>query len=1140
MRKRWLLSPVVVLLLLMNSNSGFCQRTYAPHSVLSSGTWIKIGITASGVYRLDASVLNRAGLPATGAPTSSLRLYGNGGGMLPENNRIAVPDDLVENALVVVDGGDGTFDGNDYLLFYGNGPLQWRMNPANQQFEHQFNLYSDTTYYFMTLGGTGKRIPKQASTLPPTVSFNSYIDHYVHELDTFNLLSSGKEWFGEEFMQAPGKVMERSFAFPTLPAVAGPAIVSLKAVARSFGGPSTFTITDGGSDILQLPIAPVATGPYDQFARIDSATAPLSLTEGTSKLTIRFTPAAVNSQGWLDWFELLVERRLDMNGLTVLPFRNTRSLAPGAVAQYQLGKTSQDLIAWNVTDPANPIDLALSRETGSMSFTDRHDSLQEYIAFRPEQVPVPFVIGKVQNQDLHGGVPATMLVVTHPPFLDQANRLAAFHRSHDSIAVNVVTTDMIYNEFSSGVPDPAAIRNFVKMYYDRAGGDSTRRPKYLLLFGDASFDYKNRVAENTSFVPAFETRQSLDPLSTYTSDDFFGFLDDDDDINGTRLNLLDIGIGRLPASSRGEAMAIVDKIIRYHQPAAIGPWRNEFSFIADDEDANLHLSDAELITSGVDRRAPEFNIEKIYLDAFQQQSSAGGGTYPEVNSLVLNRMNTGNLIWNYSGHGGYRRLAEEVVLDQGVIDQFKNADRLPLFITATCDVAPYDNPLVRSIGENLLLRPNTGAIALMTTTRLVFAFSNRVMNDNYLSIALRRDNDSNYLSLGEASRLTKNFTYQFSGDIINNRKFTLLGDPAIRLAFPEYEVVTTLVNGRPIGTDTLKAMSKYTIEGEVRDRSGRRLDQFTGSVFPELFDKPTKRRTLGNDPGSIATDFEVRENRVYKGKVTVQNGRFQYTFVVPRDINYLPGPSRVRYYAASGISDGNGVDQRLIIGGTGDSLADREPPQIRLYLNDERFVSGSITNENPVLIAKLVDSSGINIIGNGVGHDLLVTIDNDPKQQFAVNQFYQSELDSYQKGALRFQLPRLEEGFHTLTLKAWDVMNNPAVATLDFRVYKESGLTLDHVLNYPNPFTTRTNFWFEHNRPGEELNVQVQVYTVTGKLVKTLRNTIITTGNRSIEVEWDGRDDYGNKLGRGVYIYNLRVQTTDGKMAQKLQKLYLL
>jgi len=1138
MRNRSLLYPVILLLLFNYSNRCFSQRIYTSSSVLASGNWFRIGVTAPGIYRIDLPFLQKLGVNTSNIPSSALRLYGNGGGMLPEGNSMSTPDDLLENRVKVVDGGDGIFDVNDYLLFYSAGPDQWLPDLQNQTFHHRHNLYSDTAFYYLTIAGAGQRIQLASLQLQPSITINQFTDRYVHELDTFNFLSSGKQWFGEEFAQGPGKVLARQFPIPQAPELTGPAVVRFKAVARSFGGPSVFNLSNGNGVISQLSIAPVATGPYDQFARTDSTFIGTELPAGFTALSVEFVPAGSNTQGWLDWIELFPERNLNMAGLPILSFRTYGSVAPGAVAQFNIQNTSSEV--WDVTDPLQPIEMQTQVNQGSTSFINRHDSLREYIAFDAALMPKPLPAGRIANQDLHAPKLADMLIVSYPAFRQEALRLANYHLGHDSLRVVVVTTDELFNEFSSGSPDPSAIRNYVKMFYDRAAGDSSKMPKYLLLFGDASFDYKNRIVGNTSFVPCYETTQSLDPLSTYTSDDYFGFLDDAEDINGNQQNLLDIGIGRIPAGTLAEAKAIVDKIIQYHSPASLGPWRNELSFIADDEDANLHLSDAEAVTNVVSSRAPQFNPEKIYLDAYRQQAGAGGATYPEVNSLMESRMNNGNLIWNYNGHGGYRRLAEEVVLDQAIIDRLTNVNRLPLFITATCDVAPFDNPLVRSIGENLLLRPKTGGIALMATTRLVFAFSNRVMNSNYLDIALRRRADSAYLSLGDACRLTKNYTYQFSGDIINNRKFTLLGDPALTIAYPVLQVVTTAVNGRSPDRDTLKAMSRYTIEGEVRNASGQVIQDFNGTVYPEIYDKSARRQTLGNDPGSIPVDFEVHENRIYKGKATVRNGKFSYSFIVPRDINYALGNSRVTHYADNGTIDGNGVNERLLIGGTGDSSADKEAPAIKLYLNDERFIPGSITNEQPVLLAKFTDSSGINISGSSVGHDLLVMIDNDPKQQFVLNQYYQADLDTYQKGSLKFQLPRLSPGLHTLSLKAWDVMNNSGSASIDFQVRSDEGLVLDHVINYPNPFTTHTNFWFDHNRPGEELRVQVQIFTVTGKLVKTLRNTIITTGNRSNEVQWDGRDEYGNKIGRGVYIYNLRVEAPDGKSARKIQKLYLL
>ncbi|MGZ5255474.1 MAG: type IX secretion system sortase PorU, partial [Flavitalea sp.] len=490
--------------------------------------------------------------------------------------------------------------------------------------------------------------------------------------------------------------------------------------------------------------------------------------------------------------------------------------------------------------------------------------------------------------------------------------------------------------------------------------------------------------------------------------------------------------------------------------------------------------------------------------------------------------------------GGYRRLAEEVILDQEIINSFNNSNRLPLFITATCDVAPHDNPLQKSIGENLLLREKNGGIALMTTTRLVFAFSNRIMNQQYLRTLLARNVNGNYPTLGTAVQRSKNAVYASLGDVINNRKFTLLGDPALQIAFPKYQVVTTAINGKPIAADTLRALDKYELEGEVRDLNGNPIQDFNGTVYPVILEKPNEVRTLGNDPGSIPRSVVVQKNSIFRGKANVVNGKFKFSFVVPKDINYQFGNGKLSYYADNGREDGNGAETNWVIGGTGTGNNDQDGPTIKAYLNDEKFISGGITNQQPLLLLKLADSSGINVLGTGIGHDLVAMLDNDPNQVFVLNDFYQSELNSFQKGSLRFQLPKLAEGAHTLTIRAWDVMNNSSELQVDFRIVADTEFRLEHVLNYPNPFTTNTNFWFDHNRPGEELRIHIQIFTVTGKLVKSIRNTIFSGGNRSNEVQWDGKDDFGAKLGRGVYIYTLRVETGDGKSARKIEKLYLL
>ena len=1129
-------------ILLFIGVSTYGQRTYKTKSVLASGNWYKLGVNNPGVYKVDLAFLGKLGVNTSSLASSTIQVFGNGGAHLPERPNGPKQDDLSEIAIWIEDGGDGVLNGSDYFLFYAGGPNPWITDSVQKTFRHQKNLYSDQSFYYLSIGTAGKRITNAVVTGLPNTTITSFNSRYFHELDTVNFLSSGKQWFGEEFSTMSGKQLSRTFNF-TIPSITNqPATIIANAVARSFATESSFAISINTQPVLQMNIPPVAAGALDLFAQTAQSSASFSVSNSSIAAQFNYTQGSFGSQGWLDWFEVHGRSTLSMNGVDQLSFRDWNSISLGNIGRFVISNANASLQVWDISNPLEPSRMNATFAGTDLEFVNNCYSLHEYIAFTNNGFPQPVAIGKVENQDLHNPIQVDLLIVTHPILLAQAQRLAAYHQQRDALRTVVVTSGQVFNEFSSGSPDPVAIRDFTKMFYDRAGSDSTKRPRYLLLFGDGSFDYKDRIKNNTNLVPAYESNVSLDPLGTYTSDDFFGLLDDGDDINGNGTYLLDIGIGRIPAADEASAKQIVDKILAYHTNTGLGPWHNELTFVADDEDNNLHLQDAEVITGAASTVAPVFNVDKIYLDAYKQQGGAGGSRYPQVNIANNNKLFSGTLIWNYSGHGGFRRLAEEVVLDQEIINGINNPTRLPLFITATCDVAPFDNPLVSSIGENLLLRPKTGAIALMTTTRLVFAFSNRVMNKNYLEAALQRNADGSYPSLGEAVKRAKNFTYTFSGDVINNRKFTLLGDPALTIGLPKYQVKTTAVNNNPVSAipDTLKALSSYIITGVITDQAGNPAADFNGTIYPTVLDKQQDQTTLANDPGSQPVNFKVQKNLLFKGKAKVQNGQFSFNFIVPKDIDYKFGNGKISYYAENGSIDGNGILTNIIVGGTGTGINDAEGPQLRAWLNDEKFVNGSITNNAPVLLVKVYDTSGVNIMGTGIGHDLSAILDNDPEQIFVLNQFYEAEIDNFRKGVVRFQLPVLEEGTHVLSIKAWDVANNSSETTIEFRVVQPQKLVLDHVLNYPNPFTTHTNFWFDHNRPNEELKVFVQIYTVSGKLVKTLRETIFSTGNRSSEVEWNGKDEYGSTLGRGVYIYRLKVQTPDGQSAEKWEKIFIL
>lgn len=1130
---------VGVIILVM---SGQAQRQYRPSSVLASATWYKIGVAETGIYKIDIPFLNALGVSTGNLASSGIRLFGNGGAMLSESNAGNWKDDLTENAIMVVDGGDGVLNGNDYILFYASGPHQWLKDSANQRFIHQKNIYSNQAYYFLSVGGNGKRVQPVINTSSPNITVTQSSGRYFHELDTVNFLASGKEWYGEEFTDAPGKTLTRNFNINIPNIVNGSTLtVQTQCISRSVGTGSSFDIRINNNPAGSMNIAPITTGLYDVFAR-EAVNLSNSLSSQTGvQLGYTYHPGSFNAQGWLNWFEIFYRQQISLNGTDQLTFRDWTSVGNNTAQFIVAGSTAATQV-WDITDPLQPVRMQGNFAGSEFRFTNECSRLREYIAFNGNSYLNPVPLGRVNSQDLHNTSPVDHIIIAAPSLLSQAQRLAQFHQQQNGLRTLVVTTDQVYNEFGSGAPDPVAIRDFVKMYYDKYHNDPSARLKYLLLLGDASYDYKNRLNNNTNLVPAYESASSLDVLSTYASDDFYGFLDDNEDINsGTVINYLDIGIGRVPARFPEEAKNFADKVIAYFNPASFGPWRNNLSFIADDEDQNLHMQDAELITATATTTAPVFDIQKIYLDAYRQESGSGGSSYPLANQAIDNQVYNGTLIWNFTGHGGPRRLAEETILDQDIINGWNNPSRLPLFITATCDFAPYDNPALNSIGENILVRPKTGAIALMTTTRVVFAFSNRIMNNNYIQFALQPDANGKYRSLGDAVKDAKNYTYQTSADITNNRKFTLLGDPALTIAYPVQKVKATRINGVPVSqTDTLSATEKITIEGEVTDIQGNLLSNFNGSVYPAIYDKLQTITTLANDPTSLPVPFTTRANVLFKGKASVTNGQFSFSFKVPKDINYQYGNGKLSLYAEDGSRDGSGFFTGFLVGGAAaDAGNDKEGPGIKPYLNDEKFVNGGLTNENPILIVNLADSSGINTAGTGIGHDIVATLDNDNRKFFVLNDFYQGELNSYQKGQVRFQLPDMEPGPHSLRIKAWDVLNNSSEINLDFTVAKDEKLKLSHVLNYPNPFTTHTQFWFEHNKPGQDLQVRLQIFTLSGRVIKMFEQTINTAGNRSSELEWDGKDEYGDKVGKGVYFYKLSVTAPGHLKREKIEKLVI-
>lgn len=1115
------------------------QRVYAPNSVLATGNWYRIGIKQEGVYKVDVAQLSALGIPTGNLPSASIRLYGNGGGMIDENNASPRPDDLFENPVEMVDGGDGIFNGNDYFLFYAPGPHRWLKDSVNAGFRHKKNLYADTCYYFITTGGAGKRIPLRPVTPAITVSVNTYDDHYFYETDLVNFLNSGKEWYGEEFNLNAGGSATRNFPVEWAGLVTTqPVTLVANLASRSVGAPGNFTVRLNGTPVQTFNLPAVNGGLLDAYASAAEQRTASAVSQGLLNVTITYAPTAPGAKGWLNWFEILGRRNLAVSGNAQLFFRDWQSVSPGAVAGFTIANAGAATSVWEVTDPLQPVKMNASGNNAQTMFENDASRLREYVAFSNTNAMTPFAMGKIANQDLHHGSAADLIIITHPSLLSEAQRLAQFHVQRNGYQTVTATTEQVYNEFSGGSPDPGALRDFVKMYFDRAASAPSQRPKYLLLFGSGSYDYRYRTTGNANLVPVYESVSSLEPLLTYTTDDFFGLLDHTDDINRDDPNeTIDIGIGRIPARTLLEAKTMVDKIIHYHDTASLGAWRNQSVFVADDQDANLHLDDAENVSAAARVANPLINQYKVYLDAYPVVSSNGGARYPVVNDEIVNQVFKGALVLNYTGHGSYSRLAEEAVVTQEELNRFRNPDKLPLFITASCDFAPHDDPSKNSLGAGILTGSANGAIALLTTTRLVFAASNRIINENYMQIGLKALPGGQYMTLGESVRQTKNYTSSTTGDLLNNRKFTLLGDPAMRIAFPELRLRLTEMNGSPItGSDTLRALQKYTFTGIVTDGNGNPVTDFNGTLRPTVFDKQQTVKTLGNNPSSPVTGFNQQASVLYKGNATVANGRFSFSFIVPKDINYQSGRGRISLYADDGRRDANGVNTDFFVGGIGAGIPDNAGPLIKPYLNDERFMDGGLTHENPVLLVKLSDTSGINTSGNGIGHDITAAIDGDERNVLVLNNFYTAYQDSYQQGQVLLQLPTLSEGVHTIRIKAWDVANNSSEVVLTFTVVKQEKLSITNVRNFPNPFNVTTTFAFEHNQPATDLDVTINIYNNGGALVRQIKKVVNTGGTRNCQINWSGDSQSGAKLAKGVYIYKIIV-VAGGAKTENAQQL---
>lgn len=1103
------------------------KKTYrsVTQSILAEGEWYMLKVKESGIYKIDYNFLKNMGIDPSKINPKKIRIYGFGGGMLPMPNKAERPEDLIENAIYVSGQEDNVFNPDDFILFYGESPHQWYYDSTGKVFKHFFHYYSDYNCYFLTIsqdeGLRISEIPSLTETPQKTISDYIWLDFHekVMRTEINDYVKSGRDWFGEELKTT--STLSVSFNVPDINKAYPVSFISY--VAGRSSSNSSFTINIHGNNFTQY-INSVNTGDY-LANYCATAVNRFSFLPVKNELDFVLTYNKPNSNaiGWLNYISVNARANLKLNSGQLIIYD---TLPLNKVSELSITSSLSDFYLWDVTTKCLPASRQKVKNGNIFSFRIKPVENHHFIACAPGSEYTPLFSGKIANQNLHGIANVDMVIISYPEYLPQANKLADFRRKNDTLSVFITTPQQIYNEFSSGVQDITAIRDFLRHIY-KNNTQPEKQLKYVLLIGDASYDYRDVLTGNTNRIPTFQSLICYSPISSYASDDFYGFLDDSegnfDDLYASMYDKMDIAIGRLPVSTKTEAENVVNKIIHYYSTASMGNWRNNILFVSDDVDDggfNAHIEHSEVLSNYLSNNVKNLNINKVYMDAYQQVSSSNGPKYPEAQKAISEQVEKGNLVVNYIGHGGEVGWAHERVLEISDINSWENIDKLPVFVTATCEFSRYDDPARVSAGELVLLNPKGGAVALLTTSRVVYVQANEVLTTNLYKDNFFERKNGLHKRLGDILIETKNKT----GFSDNTRKFILLGDPSMKLAYPDYIVKALSV------PDTFRALEKINISGQVEDIQGNRLVNFNGKVNTTIFDKASTIKTLDNDHYNKSVAFRLMNNVIFQGVSSVDSGMFNFTFIVPKDISYAEDFGKISFYATNNQIDGSGYYDNFIVGGTSDSIFnDQKGPSVRVFIGDSNFISGGITGENPLLYVIVYDPSGINTVGNGIGHEILGYLDNE--DPIVLNPYYQSRLNSYKEGEIYYQLTNLSEGKHSMVVKVWDVHNNSATGSVDFEVVKSDEPAIENVFTYPNPFNQSTIVSFEHNLSGQVFDVKIDILSAQGQIVKTISGQFSGDASRNISVEWNPNKDFGKAIESGVYFITVSLTTRDGKKA---------
>ena len=1106
-------------------------------SPLSEGDCYKIRIDKTGIFKITGKDLKNMGMDVASVNPKNLKMYGMTGGVLPEMNS-AIPNTGIKELAIYVSGQNSTLSETDYILFYGETAHTWTYNPESKRFIHTYNYYDNYNYYFITAAGAqGKRIQTENNNNLTENATTGQGDYYLfHEQDLTNVIKAGRNWVGESFNTG---TKERTFSVNVPNAITSePFLLRTGILTSCTKSSAKYSYTISGTEILNMSFSTSKDTPMYAIDNT-SFTAPSE----SFTLKISFEPKSSSVEGWLDYFEIQARRNLVFNG-EQMSFRDLKTCAPEKITKFTLQNATSQTTIWDVTDFYNVTKMAT--ENNGQSFKAKTHILREFIAF-DSRYETPTFIGKIEQQNLLGMRNIQSVIVSHPDFLDEAKKIENDHRNNLGLKTLLVSTEQIYNEFSSGRQDVSAIRDFMRMLHLTAGAYP---PQYLLLIGDASWDYKNTIKQS-NFVPAWSSRlftrdHGISWDDSLVGDDFFTLLNTEEgsDFEKCTGNPI-IAVGRFPVNNAAEMQSVVKKRLHYtsNVPETMGAWRNVITFISDDpDDSRDHFSEScEEHESVVMRYFPEAIVEKIYSDSYKRVVSPGGTRYPDANKALTSRIDMGTLILNYVGHGSKFRWSSEALLDIPDVNHWKNPHYMPFVISESCSNAPYDDYEVATHGEVMFLRPDGGAIGLLVSTRETNNTSNNNLADSlYKAMLPSANNNYQAKSIGMATMEAKR-ALRLSG---NTQRFVLLGDPALTLSFPKYNIVCTEINGKDAATtiDTLSALTIVSFKGEIHNINNTLKSDFNGTVFPTVFDKEVSTTTLGQVDPERTLSYKMWKSIIFKGAAKVENGKFSFDFFVPKDIDYEYGSSKVVFYASDDTQkiDANGVFSNFVVGGLNpDAETDATPPKMRLFMNDTLFLEGGYTNENPVLVALLYDESGINATGSSIGHNIIAVLDGDVNNEMNLNNFYQTETNNYKKGRVAFPLYDLEEGEHTITVRAWDSYNNSVKGSITFVVVGSNSFVIRNLYNYPNPFNTFTNFVFEHNASDEMLDINIRIFDLTGRLVHEIQQPVYATGYRIPPIQWKGDNSGGYPLSGGYYIYQMTVKTSSGATVRKSGKLVI-